>query len=51
MPYFRIPFSSRVAAVSAVAALGAVLTLPVAQAAGPAPLPTPTGDMSLSPAA
>ena len=26
------------------------MTLPAAQAAGPAPLPTPTGDMSLSPA-
>ncbi|WFN09277.1 SGNH/GDSL hydrolase family protein [Burkholderia contaminans] len=50
MPYFRIPFSSRVAAVSAVATLGAALTLPVAHAARPAPLPTPTGDMALSPA-
>ncbi|UIY56523.1 hypothetical protein [Burkholderia cepacia] len=50
MPYFRIPFSYRTAAVSAVAALGAALTLSAAQAAGAAPLPVPTGDMSLSPA-
>ncbi|MCA8305046.1 hypothetical protein LGN24_26530 [Burkholderia seminalis] len=50
MPYFRIPLFSRIVAVSAAAALGAALTLPAARAAGPAPLPTPTGDMSLSPA-
>ncbi|HEM7895795.1 TPA: lipolytic protein, partial [Burkholderia cepacia] len=50
MPYFRIPFSYRSAAVSAVAALGAALTLSAAQAAGAATLPVPTGDMSLSPA-
>ncbi|MCA3859036.1 MAG: lipolytic protein, partial [Burkholderia sp.] len=50
MSCFRIPLSSRVVAVSAVAALGAALALPAAHAAGPAPLPTPTGDMSLSPA-
>ncbi|MDW9229416.1 lipolytic enzyme, G-D-S-L domain protein, partial [Burkholderia cepacia] len=50
MPYFRIPFSYRIAAVSAAATLGAALTLSAAQAAGAAPLPVPTGDMSLSPA-
>ncbi len=52
MHHSRVALNALSPRLAAAAALGAILTFSAAHAtaAGPAPLPTPTGDMSLSPA-